>query len=362
VVAERCADNSAGVRRIPRWPRRLSRSIRRGATVRGNVVAATIVSHRIDGLIKELAVIEIRQILCPTDFSEASRRALDHAVAIAKWYDSKLTILHVSPVQPVIAVGVGAAVIPPVFLTAEARQQLLTSMQKSAEAEVGQAVAFETELTEGNPVTEILDKAAALHADLLVLGTHGLSGFDRLVLGSVTEKVLRKAACPVMTVPPHQPDVVPVSTALFRRILCGVDFSECSLHALEYALSLAQEADAHLTVLNALERLFPPVGPGEADAVRDPALRGYFEMVEADHRMRLQQAVPDEAGRYCRIERRLEPGTAYREILRVAHEDKSDLIVLGVHGRGAIDRVLFGSTAQQVVRYATCPVLTLRQG
>jgi nucleotide-binding universal stress UspA family protein len=330
--------------------------------VRGSVVAAPIVGHRVDGPIKELAVIEIRQILCPTDFSEASRRALDHAVALAKWYDSRLTILHVSPVQPVIVLGAGATVLPPAYLTAEARQQLLTSMKMSVEAEVGRSISFDTDVVEGNPVTEILDKAAALHADLLVLGTHGLSGFDRLVLGSVTEKVLRKAVCPVMTVPPHQPDVVPVSSVLFRRILCAVDFSECSLHALEYALSLAQEADAQLTVLNALDRLFSPVDPDEAQTQRGPVFRQYLELVEADHRMRLEQAVPDEAGRCCRVERRLEPGTAYREILRVAHEEHSDLVVMGVHGRGAIDRVLFGSTAQQVVRYATCPVLTLRKG
>jgi len=107
-------------------------------------------------------VIEIRHILCPTDFSEASRRALDHAVVLAKWYDSTLTILHVSAVQPVIAFGAGATVLPPVFLTAEERRQLLASMKTSAEAEIGRTVPFDIDLSEGNPVTEILDKVAAL--------------------------------------------------------------------------------------------------------------------------------------------------------------------------------------------------------
>ena len=95
-----------------------------------------------------------------------------------------------------------------------------------------------------------------MKADLLVIGTHGRSGFERLVLGSVTEKVLRKASCPVLTVPKRLPDAVPVGPVLFKRILCPVDFSESSLHALSYAVSMAQEADGQLTVLHVVAHEF----------------------------------------------------------------------------------------------------------
>ena len=88
---------------------------------------------------------------------------------------------------------------------------------------------------------------------MLVLGTHGRSGFEHLVLGSVAEKVVRKAKCPVMTIPRAAPDAAQAVPGLFHQIIAGVDFSDASLHALKHALSLAQEADAHLTVLRVVE-------------------------------------------------------------------------------------------------------------
>ena len=299
-------------------------------------------------------MIDIRRILCPTDFSDAARHALDYAVAIAKSYGSTLTILHVSAVQPVYAFDGAGTVLPPPPLSSMERERLLASMQQSVATEIGTTVPFATELVEGNAVASILERASTLPSDLIVLGTHGLSGFDRLALGSVTEKVLRKASCPVLTVPPNSPDAVPVPSALFRRILCGVDFSECSMHALTYALSLAQEADAHLLVVNVFEHLFDDA-PAPSVAVR-----GYFELVEEDRRTRLAAAVPTDAQTFSKVETRFAEGRAHRTILRLAEEDKSDLIVIGVRGRGAIDRWVFGSTAEHVVRHATCPVLTLR--
>ena len=98
----------------------------------------------------------------------------------------------------------------------------------------------------GSPARGILDEAAATHSDLIVIGTHGHSGFDRLVLGSVTEKILRKAPCAVLTVPPPVAEPPADALDIFKRILCPVDFSDASMKALEYALALAKEADAEL--------------------------------------------------------------------------------------------------------------------
>jgi nucleotide-binding universal stress UspA family protein len=303
-------------------------------------------------------VITIRRILCPTDFSDASRRALDYAVALAKWYDARLTVLHAAPVRSVNAFGVASVVLPPVNLTADERQHLLASMKQSVATEVGSTVAFDVEVAEGNPVPEILDRAATLPSDLIVLGTHGVSGFDRVLLGSVTDKVLRKAACPVLTVPPHMPDVVPTSSGLFRRILCAVDFSDCSIHALTYALSLAQEANAHLFVVTVSEHIL-----GEDVAVSpSPALKQYYATLQVEYRQRLAHAIPESARTFCTVETRVTEGRAYKEILRLADVEKVNLIVIGVHGRGAFDRWIFGSTTEQVVRHATCPVLTIRHG
>jgi nucleotide-binding universal stress UspA family protein len=201
-----------------------------------------------------------------------------------------------------------------------------------------------------------------MRADLLVLGTHGRSGFERLLLGSVTEKVLRRATCPVLTVPSAAVEAVPATPALFKRILCAVDFSDCSLHGLQYALSLAQEADACLTVMHVIE--LPPDVPREVHETGfagPRSLQQYIALAEADSRVRLKNAIPDSVRAYCTVDTVLTTGKPYVEILRVAEEQHADLLVIGIHGRSAMDRLLFGSTAQHLVRQAMCPVLTLRK-
>jgi len=303
-------------------------------------------------------VIEIRRILCPIDYSEFSRRALDHAVGIARWYGSTITILHVSEVMPVAAYAPVGPVVPPALLAPGDRTAMLAAMKKFAAEEAAPGVPMEFEIAEGRPVTEILERATA--CDLLVLGTHGYSGFDRLVLGSITEKVLRKAGCPVLVVPCQVPDAVPIPSGLFKEILCAVDFSACSLRALEYAVSLAEEADARLTVMHVVE--LPPGTPADLESGVDLPLdlRTFVEDTKNDRRQRLHDIVPVNARTYCTIDTVLATGKPHREILRVAGERHAGLIVMGVHGHAAIDVWLFGSTTHHIVRRATCPVLTLR--
>jgi nucleotide-binding universal stress UspA family protein len=306
-------------------------------------------------------MITIRHILCPIDFSDFSRRAFDHALAIANWYESTVTLLHVATAAPVVAYAPGSATLPSAVLTPADRETLLASMKRFAQSEAGTSGSIEFAIAEGHTANEILATAKALPADLIVLGTHGRSGFERLVLGSVTEKVLRKAARPVLSVPRAVPDVVPAPPVLFKRILCAVDFSDCSMHALNYAMSLAQEADAHLTVTHVIE--FPPEVPREVheNVLAGPRnLREYVALAENYSRARLSDAIPKAVRAYCTVDTVLATGKPHREILRVAAEQKSDLIVLGLHGRGAADLMFFGSTTQHVVRQAACPVLTLR--
>jgi nucleotide-binding universal stress UspA family protein len=307
-------------------------------------------------------MIELQRILCPVDFSDFSRRALDHAIAIATWYESTITVLHVCTVVPVAAYAPGSGVLPSAALTREDREALLDAMKRFVEGGAAENIPIELDIAEGSAATEILAKAEAVPADLLVMGTHGRSGFERLVLGSVTERVLRKAACPMLTVPEGVAAAVPVPPVPFKRIVCAIDFSDCSMHALHYAMSLAQEADARLTVVHVIE--LPPDVPREAhETVPGPRdLQGYIAMVEEDSRARLKDAVPDSVRAYCAVDTVLAKGKPYREILRVAEEHHADLLVVGVHGRGVVDRLLFGSTAQHLVRQASCPVLTLRKG
>jgi nucleotide-binding universal stress UspA family protein len=232
----------------------------------------------------------------------------------------------------------------------------MSELARFTEAAKASGVALRLETRTSGPTHSILEAAKSLPAHLIVLGTHGRGGLDRFVTGSVTEKVLRKASCPVLTVPPpvsEAPAQVPV---LFERILCPVDFSDSSTKALTYALSLAQEADAQLMVMHVLEGL----PERDAQMYKRFDLSKYEQALSDDALDRLQKAIPDEARSWCKPEALVGSGKAYREILRVARDRDAHLIVMGVQGRNPVDLMLFGSTTQHVVRQATCPVLTLR--
>lgn len=301
-------------------------------------------------------MIEIRRILCPVDFSEYSRLALDHAVALARWYDASVVALHVMTPVPVLATApyVGPEALQPFALSDIDRGRIWQELRAMTVDEGAPGVRIEPAVEDGvNVAAEVLVQARRFDCDLIVLGTHGRSGLKRLVLGSVAERVLREAACPVMTVPPAVPDAVPALPGLFRRILCPVDFSESSRAALEYALSIAQEADADLMVAHVLELLPDLTDPPFALGVN------MSELAE-DRRARLRAMVPEDARTYCRITENVTVGKAWWEILRIASEGRSDLIVLGVQGHGLLDAAVFGSTTQHVIRRAACPVLTVR--
>ncbi len=305
-------------------------------------------------------MIEIRRILCPIDFSDHARRALDHAIAIARWYESTVTVLHVFQ-TPGAEFGSGPALSEPTVLTPVDRDQLLADTSAFAETERASDVTMEAVVCEGNAAGEILKQATSMKADLLVIGTHGRSGFERLLLGSVAERVLRKASCPVMTVPVRLPDAVPAGPVLYKRILCPVDFSESSLQALKYAMSMAQEADGQLTALHVVEPEFENTTDMASVAFNaGMALGDFLKEREEALRRRLQEAVAG-ASEFCTVESLMTHGKPWREVLRVAADRQSELIVMGVQGRGAADLLFFGSTTQHVVREASCPVLTLRR-
>ncbi len=302
-------------------------------------------------------MITIKRILCPTDFSEFSDRALRHAIALARWYGSTITAFHAHHEPPPPPTKLPAYPIRP-KLSPEFRERLLKHLDDSLEPARSAAIPVEVALAEGDPVGEILKQAESMRADLMVLGTHGRGGFERLVLGSVAEKVLRKARCPVLTVPRKAGTPAAGEPVAFKRILCPVDFSESSLRALEYGFSLAKEANARITLLHAIE----PFAEEEPPELLRFDVTGFRKRLLDDARERLGRFVPQGVRDWCEPELLVAPGKAYRVILREAEERETDLIVIGVVGRGALDRMLFGSTTQHVVRQATCPVLTIRHG
>jgi nucleotide-binding universal stress UspA family protein len=302
-------------------------------------------------------MVTVSRILCPVDLSEFSRRALSHALALAGWYGAELTALHVRP-RSIRPPGWGEDAALPVL------EGLLEGPEHDAAlrrlvTEVAAESRVVTVFRDGGVVAEIVRLARDLPADLVVMGTHGASGFERLMMGSVTEKVLRKAPCPVLTVPRGAERPLPATPVEFNTIVCGVDFSAVSLQAFDYALSLAQEAQARLVLVHVFEAM-PPEHEAELASRFD--LGEYVRVLEAVAVERLAQLVPDAARDWCEPELVVRHGKPYHELVQLAQERAADLLVLGAHGRGPLDVALFGSTTSQVVRQATCPVLTVTAG
>jgi len=297
----------------------------------------------------------ISSVLCPIDFSVGSAHALEQAAAVARWYKARLTALHVySPLVPIPGLPVD-------YVPESELDPVKQEASDFVESVLAAGTAVDVVVEVGQPVRSILGQVNGLPADLIVMGTHGLSGFERLVLGSVTEKVLRKATCPVLTVPPR---AYATSQLPFVRVLCAVDFSEWSLAAVKVAGSFALQSGAALELLHVVEWPWEePPAPTLADLPPEQAaaLFEFRRYVTASAASRLESLVPVDTRTHCQTTTRISHGKPYVEILRVAAEERADLIVLGVHGRRVIDLALFGSTTNHVVRRATCPVVTLRR-
>jgi nucleotide-binding universal stress UspA family protein len=299
---------------------------------------------------------QMDRILCPVDFSDSTAPAVEHALRLARWFDARVEVLHVIPFNPF---GIAGGGVPNILEAIQTQHEGATrNLATLVHPLLDEGVPIEWKVLDGDAWRVILEEAAAWPADLIVMGTHGRGGFEQLLLGSATEKVLRRATCPVLAVghvvPPH-----PRKGPLFRRILCAADLSDASHGTLDAAFSLATENDARITLLHVVDSL-----PGEADARASIAVPEIaplrVALTEWAHTL-MSGAVPDTARRFCEVSERVETGTPWSEILRVAAEWDADLIVMGAHTRGAAGRMLFGSTASHVVRRARCPVLVVRE-
>jgi len=292
-------------------------------------------------------MLRIEKILCPVDFSEYSAKAYDYAQSLAQRYGAKLLLEHV--IQPLTSTY-------PYYAFPEAIEEVFWNLETRAGEQLSEFVSahqvdgFETQrfVHKGTVPDCVLAFAESEGADLIVMGTHGRHGFDRLTMGSVAEKVLRKAHCPVLVVrkPAHdfvhpQDSAEPVG---LQRILYCTDFSDYSSRALTYAMSLAMEYNAELTLLHVLEDM-PP-----SDDLQK-TLGGITR--------KLEELVPEEACNWCKVLPAVRIGRPYQQILQIALEIEADLIVMGVRGRNALDLALFSSTTHRVIQLGSSPVLVV---
>jgi len=288
-------------------------------------------------------------LLCPIDFSACSTRAFHHAVALAHAYDARLTVLHVY--TPALRINLE----PMVPAYAEWAAEQLSQVTASLPVEVR----LTPLLLERMDIREaILEEAALREADLLVMGSRGMSGLEHLLLGSVTESVVRRATCPVMVVPDHAPDVAQDAPVRFAHVLCALDFSDSSRAALEYAVSLSRTAGGELVALHVIE--VPPEWQGY-DVVQNLQIDRVKAKAEDRWQHYLQTLEPDAVTQVHHFEPAVEEGRAHHVILREAAARQVDAIVMGTHGHRRVGRLFLGSNTAEVIRSARCPVLIVRR-
>jgi nucleotide-binding universal stress UspA family protein len=299
-------------------------------------------------------MLKVRTILHPTDFSPSSRHALPHALLLARHFGAELHLLHA-----VVWRGED----PDPERAFPEPQEILTGMFDAAESKMAELLApHRDEPLRIREVRErgiyagpvILDYAREHDVDLIVIGTHGRRGPQRLLLGSVAEEVVRHARCPVLTV--HTRDEAP-GTAALDRLLLPFDFSAHSRTALAYARELAKTYGAALDLLHVVETHAYPTFYGNLGA--EPVLERMDEL-RRRAAAEMEQVYADTRGPDVPHGFFVADGRPSSEIVRFAEEHGSGLIVVATHGLSGLERLLLGSTAEAVVRSAHCPVFTVK--
>jgi universal stress protein A len=290
-------------------------------------------------------MLRIERILCPVDFSESSARAYDSAQSLARQYQARLFLQHVVDfVLPAYAYYADAVYINALFRTIRdgARKQL----QDFTKLHARSGLHPECLVQEGGVTDSILSFAAAQKVDLIVMGAHGLKGVDRSALGSVAGKVLRKARCPVLVSRKAGQGIAAQKggqdLVQLQRIIFCTDFSDPARRALEYALSVAAEYDAEITLLHVLEDVQTLANIKEAIATATK---------------QLDKLIPHEVGKAAKVRIMVRIGRAYEQIIQLALEMPADLLIMAVRGRNALDLAVFGSTTYRTIQLGSCSVL-----
>jgi len=294
--------------------------------------------------------ISLKNILLATDFSEASEKAFNYAVAVARHHGSKIFLMHVMPPDSIAFMLES----PDQHQRGEVQRQMDSMASRS---ELNQ-IPHETVIRAGSVWSIVAAVIRQQDIELVVLGTHGRSGFRKLVLGSVAEEVVRRAGCPVLTVGPHI-DANLSKAAVFERILFATDFHSASEKALDYAVYFANEQKARLMLLHVMPPTALP-GPGQS-FWNEPAITQWQTKVNASVTEKLQMLLPPGVRLWSEPEYLVGFDFIADGILKTAAARKADLIITGAKRPtfAKLSAHSLGAIAYQVIRRANCAVLTV---
>lgn len=288
-----------------------------------------------------------KKVLCPIDFSPGSQRAMQLAARVAKADGAELVLAHAWYVPPIAYAGEYPLPADAMQLMREDAERGLADAAREATLLGGARV--ETKLLSGVPWAQIVETLQDPSFDLVVMGTHGRSALARVLLGSVTEKVVRHAPCSVLTTRADG------ELADFAHVVCAVDFSDSSRHAAELAAQLAARAAGKLTLVHVIELpVTYRVDAIAADLAADVDKRSTHLLEAWASDLRTKAGVP--------VATTIKLGAPGASLLGVLdREPTASLVVVGSHGRTGIKRALLGSVAEKIVRHASCPVLVARR-
>ena len=289
-------------------------------------------------------------ILTATDFSEYSKVALDICLGVSKCMKTKLYVLHT------------IEKFPHDYRHLLSRAAHADTKQKLEEEAVRKISAMiPAELLEsgdvipivrfGKPFLEIIQVAKEKKVDLLAVGTRGRAGMDRIILGSVAERIVRKADCPVMVIRGRK-------YVGFKRIIVPIDLSDCSRIALEYAVATARAHSSKLTILHVYEGSY--VEPYIKAANSEEKADGIIKEIELVNETKYDEFLKTVDLSGVEYEKLLKKGIPEFDIVETAMEQQANLIVMGTHGRSGIKHILIGSTAEEVIRTVHCDIIIVK--
>jgi nucleotide-binding universal stress UspA family protein len=290
-----------------------------------------------------------RSIICATDFSDFSNRTIPYGVAIAREFEATLYVCHVIDLSAVTIYG--EFQLDPIGQQQRIQQEAQAHLPKIPGLE---HVTWEPLIAVGQPAAEIARLVEEKGVDLVITSTRGHSGLKRLILGSVTQRLMRTLSCPLLAVQSPDEGFIGKGAAGIRlkKILVGCDFSADAVLSLNYGLSLAQEFEADLHLVHVSE-------PPAYREFMSPAEQAQ-DMVHTDvFKDKLEELVPADARNWCSLQVVVLRGQAHEELVAYAVTQNMDMIVMGVRGYGLMRSLLMGSTTDRVVRRSPCPVLTV---
>jgi len=291
----------------------------------------------------------IQRILYATDFSPISEPAWDSAKQFGRLFGAEVVLLHVVPPLPVLPTKGN---LPELYdeLIQSARREAEAGFDRLLASVAGSGINVRIHLEDGPPAQRILEVAAKEAADLLIVGTHGRTGLSRAIFGSVADRLVRQAPCPVLTV---QPTLREVPRTEIRRLCYATDFSPTARAAWPWVVAIARPSGAQVDLVHVT---FQPVPDRHRSA---EALARMTHMLHEQGRTEAERflagsELPREQIRLC-----LTHGDPGEQIVHRVQEQADDLIIMGTHGWSGVVRWMLGSVAHHVIQAAPCPVLTI---